>query len=355
MTPLVPFAIGILGAVLSEQQSSGEGPRTLPQNVIDDVKRKWGENALSQLITEWPSATPLKQGDRVQTKRGFGWLLGFRLTESGLFPQIYHDDDGSWEGYRLNQIAPSAFGAVPTMTKTVTKVAPTRFTQGTTLSEIIKTKGLVEKKVLDGGKKKKKKKTPWPTGPSDEDDKGTDEEGDEEEETEDTRTPEEIVDAEINKELLLDSIADDVLLDMDIGEYDEDLEESLPSDEEFLSEYEPLGTSGDEEFGFWSRYGAFWHKKSKRDRLKRGRIRKKLKKLMDKGKMGSRRWNKLVDKFHMHGGDINKFLRRHGEGDEEYGISHQSDDIPPTRPRRRHTASQGMFDLNSGWGIRKVN
>ena len=100
----------------------------------------------------------------------------------------------------------SEYGLIPpTKSKPATQlVAPTRFTKGTALSEIAATKGSVQKKVLE-------------TGPEEE-----------------RLDPQEIVRRQIEEELLMEFIANDVVEDMDLGEWDYDPEDSLPTDEEYL-------------------------------------------------------------------------------------------------------------------------
>lgn len=94
-------------------------------------------------------------------------------------------------------------------------VAPTRFTKGTALANIAAAKGSVEKKVLE---------------PSSEEP----EEDDEAEEEEEQVDPEEAAHNLIDQEFMIEAIASSVAEDMDMG-WDEDLEESLPSDEEYFA------------------------------------------------------------------------------------------------------------------------
>ncbi len=158
MTPLIPFAISALGAILSE--ISGEGSKRNDQ---------YGA-----------SVTP----------------------------------------------APRLTGISQTVAKR--EIAPTRFTKGTALADIAKA-GTHKKVVTE----------------TDEEDDGTEE--DEEEEAVD---PREVVDRQIEQELLIDMLSEEVVEDMNLG-FDPDLEESLPTDKEFLDKYEPLDApeEDEEEFG----------------------------------------------------------------------------------------------------------
>lgn len=114
----------------------------------------------------------------------------------------------------------------------IRELAPSRFTKGTALASIAKART-------------HKRDVTQPTQPE----PGEEELGEETEvdEGEAGLDPLETVEQHIEQELLLNSIADEVLEDMDIG-YDPDLEESLPTDEEFLAKYEPLDAP-DEEYG----------------------------------------------------------------------------------------------------------
>jgi len=97
-----------------------------------------------------------------------------------------------------------------------TLVAPTRFTKGTALADIAAAQGSVEKKVLE---------------------EPEDEAEDEEEEEEEQIDPQEVIDQYFAQQSMIDSIASEVIQDMGLG-WDEDREESLPSDEEWLASQE---------------------------------------------------------------------------------------------------------------------
>jgi hypothetical protein len=169
MTPLVPFAVGLLGALISDRQ--------------DSSSPTYGATTVS---------------------------------------------------------APRTLGVSPAPT-VVSEVAPSRFTQGTALTNIVAAKGRVDKKIVG------LPHSDLPTEP------GTAEEELEEGEEEEAVDPQEVVRRQSEHELMLESLARMVVDDMEIGEYDEELEESLPTDEEFLAKYEPLDApeEGDEEMGWY--------------------------------------------------------------------------------------------------------
>jgi len=164
MTPLIPFAISAIGAVISELS---------------------GEN---------------------QTHRSdeFGGVAPANLPAAHL-------------------VNPNIVGAVKKR-----KIVPSRFTHGTALANIAK-----------AGTHKEDVTSTSPVQ-SDDDDNGHD--------TDEEVDPLEVVQRQIEQELIIDSVADEVVDEMELG-FDPDLEESLPTDKEFLDKYEPLDAPDDEEFG----------------------------------------------------------------------------------------------------------
>lgn len=178
MTPLIPFAISALGAILSELSGEGSGQTTQYGATVTPVTRI---NAAGPVAGSAMAATMLKTG------------VGQTVAKR--------------------------------------EIAPTRFTEGTALASIAKA-GTHKKVVTE-------------TEP-DEDERDEDEE----EEDEEDLDPREVVRRQIEQELLVDALANEVVEDMGLG-FDPDLEESLPTDKEFLDKYEPLDApeEDDEEFG----------------------------------------------------------------------------------------------------------
>lgn len=176
MTPLIPFAISALGAILSELSGEGSGQNT-----------QYGATATS--LTRVDAATPVA-----------GSAMAATQLKTGVGETVARHE-----------------------------IAPTRFTKGTTLANIAKA-GTHKKVVTE-----------------------TDNDDETEEDKEEYLDPREVVHRKIEQELLIDAITNEVVEDMGLG-FDPDLEESLPTDKEFLDKYEPLDApdedkEDEEEFG----------------------------------------------------------------------------------------------------------
>lgn len=157
-------------------------------------------------------------------------LIPFAISAIGaVLSEMYGENKGESFG-ALPNTGPLRRKIGPTI---ASKIAPTRFSKGSAMTDIS------EAKKRRGGSRKNQSSNDSESSSSPE-----------EETKEESIDPREVVRRQIEEELLIDALANEVVDDMDLG-YDPDLEESLPTDDEFLEKYEPLNSEpDDEEFGY---------------------------------------------------------------------------------------------------------